>query len=106
MKTLYIDCFAGIAGDMFIGALLNLVPDAKILTDGIKKITALDPEEYELVIEHTAKNGIAGINFDVHLHEHRHHHEDSRFDMPGIIKTAANTTTMNTITIITGTWPT
>ena len=76
MKTLYIDCFAGIAGDMFIGALLNLVPDAKILTEGIRKITALKPEEYELVIERATKNGIAGINFDVHLQEHEgHHHE-------------------------------
>ena len=75
MKTLYIDCFAGIAGDMFIGALLNLVPDTKILTEGIRKITALDPEEYELVIEHATKNGIAGINFDVHVHEHEPHHE-------------------------------
>ena len=81
MKTLYIDCFAGIAGDMFIGALLNLVPDAKILTDGIRKITALNPEEYELVIERTTKNGIAGINFDVHLLEHEHHHhEEGRRD--------------------------
>lgn len=76
MKTLYIDCFAGIAGDMFIGALLNLVPDKNILIDGIKKITALSPEEYELVIENSTKNGIAGINFDVHLHEHEHHHHD------------------------------
>ena len=78
MKTLYIDCFAGIAGDMFIGALLNLVPDTKILTEGIKKITALNLEEYELVIEHSTKNGIAGINFDVHLHEHEHHHHHHR----------------------------
>lgn len=76
MKTLYLDCFAGIAGDMFIGALLNLVPDKKILAEGIKKIRALNPEEYELIIEETTKNGLAGINFDVKLnHEHHHEHE-------------------------------
>lgn len=78
MRTLYLDCFAGIAGDMFIGALLNLVPDHKILIEGISKLTALEPEEYELVIERSTKNGIAGINFDVHLHhhhEHEHEHE-------------------------------
>ena len=75
MKTLYLDSFAGIAGDMFIGALLNLVPSPEILTAGIRKIKALEPEEYELIIEHTTKNGIAGINFDVKLNHHAHHHD-------------------------------
>ena len=76
MRTLYLDCFSGIAGDMFIGALLNLVPDKNILIDGIKKISALSPEEYELIIENSNKNGIAGINFDVHLHDHHHEHHE------------------------------
>ncbi|MBQ7169227.1 MAG: nickel pincer cofactor biosynthesis protein LarC [Synergistaceae bacterium] len=75
MKTLYLDCFAGIAGDMFIGALLNLVPNPEIIRDEIRKIHALDPDEYEIVIEHTSRSGLAGINFDVHTHEHHHEHE-------------------------------
>ena len=77
MRTLYLDCFAGIAGDMFIGALLNLVPDKNVLAEGISKIKALDQHEYELIIENATKNGIAGINFDVHLsHHHEHEHEE------------------------------
>ena len=75
MRTLYLDCFAGIAGDMFIGALLNLVKSPEILRDGIRKITALSPDEYEIIIERSTKNGIAGINFDVHTHEHHHEHD-------------------------------
>lgn len=83
MKTLYLDCYAGIAGDMFIGALLNLVPHPEILKEGIGKIHALDPDEYKIIIEHTTRNGLTGINFDVkarHQHEHdtheqEHHHE-------------------------------
>ncbi len=77
MKTLYLDCFAGIAGDMFIGALLNLVHDPEILTREISKIHSID-DEYEILIEHTTRNGIAGINFDVrvfHGDEHSHGHE-------------------------------
>ena len=74
MKTLYLDCYAGIAGDMFIGALLNLVPNPEIIKDEIKKIHALEPDEYKIVIEHTTRNGIAGLNFDV-LMKHEHHHE-------------------------------
>lgn len=77
MKTLYLDCFAGIAGDMFIGALLNLVPNPEIIRDEIGKIHAID-DEYDIIIEHTTRNGIAGINFDVrvfHGDEHEHGHE-------------------------------
>ena len=93
MKTLYLDCFAGIAGDMFIGALLNLVPNPEIIKDEILKIHALDPDEYKLIIEHTTKNGIAGINFDVQLknlhghddHEHEHHHHRHLSDIEAMI---------------------
>ena len=83
MKTLYLDCFAGIAGDMLIGALLNLVHDPEIIVKEIEKIHTLDGE-YKILIEHTTRNGIAGINFDVkishddeheHGHEHAHEHE-------------------------------
>ena len=59
MRTLYLDCFSGIAGDMLIGALLNLVPSPEILKNGLKRLTALNPDEYELVIENGLKNGIA-----------------------------------------------
>ena len=80
MRTLYLDCFSGIAGDMLIGALLNLVPSPEILKNGLKRLTALNTDEYELVIENGLKNGIAGINFDVkvkhgHAHEDEHKHE-------------------------------
>ena len=59
MRTLYLDCFSGIAGDMLIGALLNLVPSPEILKNGLKRLTALNTDEYELVIENGLKNGIA-----------------------------------------------
>ena len=73
MKTLYLDCFAGIAGDMLVGALLGLLPDPERFRTEMRKLTRLSEDDYELVIEKGTKNGIAGINFDVKTHEHHPH---------------------------------
>ena len=73
MKTLYLDCFAGIAGDMLIGALLGLLPDPERFRAEMRRLTLLPEDSYELVIERGMKNGIAGTNFDVHTHEHYPH---------------------------------
>ena len=74
MKTLYLDIFSGIAGDMFIAALIDLGVDAKKLERELKKLKL---DGYHLHIGRSEKSAIAGVKFDVHLaHEHDHHHGD------------------------------
>ncbi|NIK67090.1 hypothetical protein FHT67_000514 [Paenibacillus sp. BK720] len=83
MKTLYIDCFSGISGDMFIGALLDAGGDAAHLQAELKKLQISD--EYDLTWKHVMKNGIKALKFDVelkheghaHSHGHEHHHGHS-----------------------------
>jgi len=80
MKILYLDIFSGIAGDMFIAALLDLGVDAKKLERELKKLKL---DGWHLHISRQQKSAIAGVKFDVHLahdhsqpHEHDHpHHE-------------------------------
>ena len=77
MKTLYLDCFAGISGDMTIGALLDLGLDFAYLKNELAK---LGVEGYELSLERVDRSGINAAKFDVHLQNnisvhHHHHHE-------------------------------
>src|SRR5436190_23270735 len=79
MKTLYLDIFSGISGDMFIGALIDLGLDAQTLERELKKLAL---EGYHLHVTRASKASIEGVKFDVHLththdhhdHEHHHHH--------------------------------
>jgi uncharacterized protein (TIGR00299 family) protein len=78
MKTLYLDIFSGISGDMFIGALLDLGADFEALK---RELTRLNLEGYHLHAARGEKSSISGMKFDVHLHDHHHSHEGH--DEPG-----------------------
>jgi uncharacterized protein (TIGR00299 family) protein len=91
MKTLYLDIFSGVAGDMFIAALLDLGVDAAKLERELKKLKL---DGWHLHISRQQKSAIVGVKFDVHLalahgrahsnddhshepgHHHSHHHHD------------------------------
>lgn len=76
---LYFEMYSGIAGDMTIGALLDLGASKEKLIDAIK---SLGIDGYELIFDRVKKSGIDAYNFDVLLKDHHHddnhhHHEDS-----------------------------
>ena len=81
MKTLYLDCGMGAAGDMLTAALLELLPDP----DGfVKKLNALGIPGVEFRRERAVRCGITGTHVSVrvhgqeeheHLHDHPHDHE-------------------------------
>lgn len=71
---LYFEMYSGIAGDMTIGALLDLGASKVKLVEGIN---SLGLDGFELIFERANKNGIDAYNFDVSLegHDHDHHHD-------------------------------
>ena len=93
MKTLYLDLFSGISGDMFIGALIDLGVEAGQLEQELKKLRL---EGYHLHVTRGRKASLEGVKFDVHLsndhdhdiqppaqghnhsHSHAHPHEHDR----------------------------
>lgn len=73
MKTLYLDIFSGISGDMFIGAMLDLGVDFHQFEHELEK---LHVHGYHLHTHRAKRFQIEGTKFDVHLeHEHGHSHE-------------------------------
>ena len=78
MATLYLDIFSGISGDMFIGALIDLGIDARLLETELGR---LGVGGYHLHVKRAQKSAIEGVKFDVHLaadhgrdHGHSHFH--------------------------------
>ncbi len=75
MKTLYLDIFSGISGDMFLGAMLDLGVDARDLETELRKLKL--GEDWHMHIQRASKSHIEGVKFDVHgphCHDHESNH--------------------------------
>lgn len=71
-KTLYLECFSGISGDMTVAALLDLGADKEVL---LNSINSLNLSGYEIKITDVCKNGIKACDFNVVLDEHHENHD-------------------------------
>lgn len=88
-KTLYLECYSGISGDMTVAALLDLGADQAVLDSALK---SLPVSGFQTKISRVVKGGIDACDFDVMLdkkHEnhdhdmeylHGHHHENTEAD--------------------------
>jgi len=72
MKCLYFDCFAGISGDMTLGALLDLGVPLSYLTEQLGRLALSD---YRIRVSRALKMGIGGKKVIVQCAVHGHHHE-------------------------------
>jgi pyridinium-3,5-bisthiocarboxylic acid mononucleotide nickel chelatase len=96
MKILYYDCFAGISGDMNLGAMIDLGIEADYLK---KELGKLPVHGYSLKVEKDIRKGITGTRVQViidemhinlhdhshpHEHEHGHQHQLSPMEEPGL----------------------
>ena len=90
MKTLYLECGMGAAGDMLTAALLELTGDRQAFVD---KMNSIGLPGVEVIAEPSVKCGITGTHMRVvidgaeeepadteahgHEHHHDHHHEEA-----------------------------
>ncbi len=79
MKTLYLDCSMGAAGDMLTGALLELLDDREAF---IRELNETGIPDVEFSAQESVKCGVTGTHIHVKVHgeeedEHMHdHHHD------------------------------
>lgn len=78
-RTLYIECYSGISGDMTVAAMLDLGADQKVLEDAINSIKPL-VSGFEIAIKKVQKAGVCACDFAVLLDkEHENHDHDMEY---------------------------
>ena len=97
MKTLYIECKMGIAGDMLMGALYELL-DGDKRTEFLEAINGAGIPGVQLKAQESNKCGIKGTHMEVkvfgeeeghdhehgHGHHHDHHHHEHHHEHHGL----------------------
>jgi uncharacterized protein (TIGR00299 family) protein len=91
MRIAYLDCFSGMSGDMFLGALVDAGVSPELLKQTVNALNV----DARLAISKVHRSGIAATKVDVyvngekdlpreeffgahdHTHEHEHAHQDS-----------------------------
>lgn len=84
MKTLYLDCAMGAAGDMLAGALFELLPEREGF---ISELNSLGIPHVRFKAEDSIKLGVCGTHMSVSIHgaeEDEHHHDHGEHHHSGL----------------------
>jgi len=71
MKVAYLDCFAGISGDMVVGALIDAGLSFELLRETLRKLPV---RGYELEVRREGRSHLHGTRFLVHTDAEEHVH--------------------------------
>ena len=71
-KTLYLECYSGISGDMTVAALLDLGADRGVLD---KALYSLPVSGFRTQISRVKKSGFDACDFNVILEHDNHDHD-------------------------------
>lgn len=102
-KTLYLECYSGISGDMTVAALLDLGADGEILKEALESLSV---HGFEIEISRVKKAGLDACDFLVkldaahenhdhdmeylHGHKHIHKHAHEHRGLPEILEIIEN----------------
>lgn len=76
-KTLYLECRAGISGDMFVASLIDLGASQEALRKGLE---SLGVDGFDIAITRVKKSGLDACDFDVVLDAaHENHDHDMEY---------------------------
>ncbi|MGI0482084.1 nickel pincer cofactor biosynthesis protein LarC [Geminocystis sp. CENA526] len=84
METIaYLQCPTGIAGDMFLGALVSIDVPLEYIDNALKSLNF--DEEYTLIQEKVLRQGQSATKIHVDLKHHHHHHHRHLPDIENLI---------------------
>ncbi len=76
-NILYLECNAGISGDMFVASLLDIGADANVLMNVLNNLPV---KGFQVTIGRVKKSGIDACDFSVHLDaKHENHDHDMHY---------------------------
>ena len=99
-RMIYVDCFAGIAGDMFLAALLDMTDSFEHLK---KELTGVPLSGYSLDLFRDKRAGISGLGFNVTSdegHSHRHLSDIKEMILASSLSDEVKDMTIKTFTLL------